>query len=480
LTALDVDPSKIIGITIQWDDGMGFVENTTPKSVTVQHSGCDMDVRFYNSFAVLHNDVTGERRYWKIKGKAPPTVYIESGKDPVTLHILLVPTPPVDYASGRQVETDQFVTPIPVYGYKYKIDILDRVPSSETVSSSVDMEYGIMKFDRPVTPQWWPLRCSCLDDPANAGAGGKLCLEPRFDILSPPPPFTSPTALSTSKPSLAPSLEPTLPPTPSPTGRTAAPTSSSADGPILCFSGHTIVEVRNKGFVKMKELSIGDEVRTVGNRFEPVYSFGHYSPGAKGRYLKILPFELEVTRDHMVFLEGGAAVPASMLQVGNRLKDGREITGVRSVESQGAFSPFTYSGTIVVNGVLASSFISLQGTQYLSIGGYAMPLSHQWLSYSFESAHRIWCRYLVNCCLVESYDENGLSSWVAVALNVFAWILKQHPVVLSFVLLPFLFVIATLRMFEMMMGWKFATGTLTILVAANRVIRGTQANACNE
>jgi hypothetical protein len=274
LTASNVAAGKVIGITVRWDNGMGFGANVNPPQIVEQHSGCDNDVRFFNGMAVLHNERTGERRYWKIKGKSPSTLYINTGANgPVTLHILLMPTPPVDYSGGTVLAGDTKVTPLPIYSYRYKVDILDSLPNGASAANPASKVFGVVKFDSSSAQGWFSAKCSCLDDP-NDPENGFICLDPTFKGAVPSP----------------------------------AP-------PTICFSGDSLVTVENRGSVSMRDLQIGDRV-LVGQTYEPVYSFGHRLDETGGAYLLILPFNLEVSKDHMVFVQGGVAVPASNLKVG--------------------------------------------------------------------------------------------------------------------------------------------------------------------
>jgi hypothetical protein len=112
--------------------------------------------------------------------------------------------------------------------------------------------------------------------------------------------------------------------------------------------------------------------RTILNN--QVYSFGHYNEGASAPFLKvkttIASTPLLVSKDHMVYavwIRG--FVPASILEKerGDTLVDGstagEEEATIWSittpVEAQGVFAPFTPSGKIVINNVVASSFMSL-------------------------------------------------------------------------------------------------------------------------
>jgi hypothetical protein len=232
LTARGVQANRFVAVTISWDEGMGFQANTSPSTLPAQQSDCDEDQRFYNNVVVTYNELTGKRRYWKLKGKKPSTIYVDTGNEgPVTLHILLVPTPPTDYVGGRHFESNTFMSPIPIYGYKYAVEILDRLPSSNTtlVKEASKKDDGIMMYEAS-TPGWWPVKCTCIDDP-NSG----ICVDPTFPRLSatlspsnPPvsPPTFNPTTLAPVK--LPPIVQPTSSPMAAPTSSpTLAPTAAS-------------------------------------------------------------------------------------------------------------------------------------------------------------------------------------------------------------------------------------------------------------
>jgi hypothetical protein len=225
LTARSVADKKVIGITIRWDAGMGFAPNVNMPEIVEQHAGCDDDVRFFNSMAVLHNEATGERRYWKMKGKNPSTLYISTGNSgPVTLHVLLMPTPSVDYSAARNLVYDAMVMPLPIYSYKYKVEVLNAAPTNASLSPPAEKEFGVVKFDSSSAQEWFSVRCSCLDNPENPDTGW-ICLDPVFQGANSSPLTRTPTLPPTPQPTLAPTPSPTLTPTLPPTkGPTLPPT----------------------------------------------------------------------------------------------------------------------------------------------------------------------------------------------------------------------------------------------------------------
>jgi len=238
---------------------------------------------------------------------------------------------------------------------------------------------------------------------------------------------------------------------------TSAPSTSPSMAPSnnnggfdICFSGRNQVTIKGKGQVDMKDLHIGDMVLVDNNdKFERVYSFGHFHDVSETKYLQIFTKAssrpLEVSGNHMVFVEGQQSVPAWSLEVGNRLMvvhdddDDfrlREVVAIKTIMRKGSYAPFTQSGTIVVNEILASCFVAFQGkASRLSVGFIATPLSYQWLAHTFEAPHRISC--VVGFC-DETYTREGVSRWVYLPLRFSRWMLRQHPLVLCLILAPIL------------------------------------------
>jgi len=238
---------------------------------------------------------------------------------------------------------------------------------------------------------------------------------------------------------------------------TSAPSTSPSMAPSnnnggfdICFSGRNQVTIKGKGQVDMKDLHIGDMVLVDNNdKFERVYSFGHFHDVSETKYLQIFTKAssrpLEVSGNHMVFVEGQQSVPAWSLEVGNRLMvvhdddDDfrlREVVAIKTIMRKGSYAPFTQSGTIVVNEILASCFVAFQGkASRLSVGFIATPLSYQWLAHTFEAPHRLYCIHL-GLCTEETYTPQGVSHWVHVPLQITHWMFRQHALVFCVMFVP--------------------------------------------
>lgn len=189
--------------------------------------------------------------------------------------------------------------------------------------------------------------------------------------------------------------------------------------------------------VHMKDLKIGDMVHIGGGKYSRVYSFGHRSENKSVNYLQIYHGNsarpLEITKEHLVFVNDRGAVPASTIVVGDNLvsADGgvSQVRFVSQVHRTGAYAPFTESGTVVVSNALASNFITInkQGepSAFLSIGDFKI-VSFHWLAHAFEAPHRMVCKLMPAICASETYNEDGISHWVSVPFKVSQWLLMDE------------------------------------------------------
>ena len=185
----------------------------------------------------------------------------------------------------------------------------------------------------------------------------------------------------------------------------------------------------------MKSLHIGDRVLTANGKYEAVYSFGHLHTSLQTDYLRIYTaseeMAIEMTSDHMISVsrKGGIdhMIPASMVEIGDHLRSVSlsdeeqqrlRVVRIDRVVGEGAFAPFTPSGTIVVNGVLASTFVAFSQSDVLGVG-----VSYQWLGQTFEAPHRWYCG--VFDCTHETYDEGtGICTWVYHAWRLANWMVS--------------------------------------------------------
>jgi hypothetical protein len=179
------------------------------------------------------------------------------------------------------------------------------------------------------------------------------------------------------------------------------------------------VEVLNKGLVPIGTVEIGDYVRGDNGKFSRVYSLGHVDHTIESHFLQIyaegLPTPLEITRSHMLFVSG-KSVFAWQVVVGDMLGEHR-VTLINTVKRRGVYAPVTYSGDILVSGVIASCYVSL-------LDGVSARLQNP-ASHAVMSMHRTMCRYDFGLCESETYTY-GVSDWLVDVVRLVAGLNELH------------------------------------------------------
>jgi Hint module len=203
----------------------------------------------------------------------------------------------------------------------------------------------------------------------------------------------------------------------------------------VCFSGSNTVELIDGTAVEIRNLKLGDQIHTGGRKFHPVYSFGHFDPKVEVVFLQIYTKSfpqrpLEVSSDHLIFVNVKNAVPADSLVVGDQIVIGNnnektEITNIVFVTRTGAYAPFTASGTIVVSNILASNYISFEHhSGDVHVGAWKIA-SYHWISHMVMAPRRVYCNLIASKCRGESYSHEGLSFWTAPWLSAARWWMQQ-------------------------------------------------------
>jgi len=203
----------------------------------------------------------------------------------------------------------------------------------------------------------------------------------------------------------------------------------------FCFSDRMEVQVEGGAGTttkRMDQLKIGDKVLTTEGSYAKVYSFAHMERNAKTEFLQIhsstIEAPLEITPSHMLYVSKTAhapatVVPAGAVQVGDYLRaaataEPAPVTAIRTVVRQGAYAPLTESGTIVVQGVVASNYVALPKVfqEHLSFG-----VQHK-MEHVAMSPYRLHCSMKAGGCEDEMYNEKtGYSNAVMMLLPLLAW-----------------------------------------------------------
>ena len=149
------------------------------------------------------------------------------------------------------------------------------------------------------------------------------------------------------------------------------------------------------------------------------------------------------------------------------------VTKIQDVMRKGIFAPFTASGSIVINGIVASNFIAFQVSEHRKIGEFATPFSFKWLAHTFESGHCLACSSGFVAYDQETYTDSGVSHWVDTPDQVARWLLQQHAAVTLVLLVPLVLVFELLSVLEHP-GWLFTFLGAVMLARSFRVKKKQQ------
>lgn len=263
-----------------------------------------------------------------------------------------------------------------------------------------------------------------------------------------------------------------------------------------CFAADTTVDVQGKGRIAMKNLQLGDLVQSAVGRYEPVYAYGHLNPTKTYKFLRLylsptrngtMEFprqnhNLEISPKHLVFIQGKPnPVTADSLKVGDRLL-GSDIgthfkiaTIKRVTRRDGVYAPLTPSGTILVDGVRASTYVSLQkkqgnvgGDEYATLAnGMALPFTQHDLIHMYTSPFRmvcLWSAGVTPSFCHSSYTDDGILTWVDMGIHFVEYAERQSTLVQVLVLLP-IFMFCFLPFYTLEVGLMCVARNLSVWVS---------------
>lgn len=247
---------------------------------------------------------------------------------------------------------------------------------------------------------------------------------------------------------------------------------------IGCFSERATVELRgHKAPVSIRDLQVGDQVLTADNRYSPVYAFGHRNLRKEASFVRLETREktLELTGDHLVFLNGKKnPVRADTIQENDVLRGkhaGLKVFSVKHVDREGVYAPFTPDGTLVVNGILASSYVSFDPTSKENVNlrnGMGI-ISHQAFAHMGLSPFRLLCQgmpvtFSANICQVND-DDDGLPLYVSVAIALMRRFQRCQSMFIQSILLTCIFAVTgSCFLFESIVGAEYAPIAVLVLV----------------
>jgi hypothetical protein len=199
------------------------------------------------------------------------------------------------------------------------------------------------------------------------------------------------------------------------------------------------------------------------------------------RLVTVSGMQLEISKEHLIFVDGRGAVPASHVKPGDKVyvsqpDDLDVVNSVGTVIRKGVYAPFTPSGSIVVNGVQASTFVSLQDSPYLLIGGVSTGISYQWMEHTSELPHRLSCGHVASCDN-EEY-ANGISTWVDLPHKLALWFVDQNAATMALVSVPLFVWLCFLGLVDWMMtSYWLVVLTGVVFTCLNTLVRIRMAKA---
>lgn len=222
----------------------------------------------------------------------------------------------------------------------------------------------------------------------------------------------------------------------------------------------------------MTNLRVGDKVLTA-NGYQPLYALAHQDSESKVEFLQIRTSEhannpLEISRQHMIFVVGKPyAVPAYTIRPGDRLQtslraNGAQVLEVTSIQRTGLYAPVTTDGTVVVDGIVSSCYVSIQKQSggYVELqGGISTGISQHFFSHLTMTPVRLVCMGVATE-LCQLYDEDGLAYFAKIVFAAAEFADSWH-LLIQMVLLPvYLGAMGALYALESFLGPRLALFSL--------------------
>lgn len=293
----------------------------------------------------------------------------------------------------------------------------------------------------------------------------------------------------------------TNPATPAPTtagGTTPTAPTAPTPAPCTCFSATATVQEENKGQVAMEDLKVGDRVLTRNNQYQSVYNFGHSNKEQSVTFYQIYMDQqstvpLEMTGNHLVYVEKGPGkatpVRADSVQVGDLLlaNDGPvAVTKVSTTTKAGLYMPLTADGTLMVDGVLVSTYVSMQDEAPTVVDTaskhFFTTVSEQQMQHWWLSPYRMLCMGVssnFSICREDSRDSEGILHWLATARRFIEWG-EQHVSMMSILLIgvPLYVGFGLIYAVERLLGGPaMAPSMVLVLIISVAWMRGRQPQA---
>jgi hypothetical protein len=139
-----------------------------------------------------------------------------------------------------------------------------------------------------------------------------------------------------------------------------------------------------------------------------------------------------MTAEHLLFVAGSSSpVRADAVKVGDVLQGEQPavVKKIAKVARKGIYAPLTLGGTVVVDGVVASSYVALNDKSEESF------MSHHNMAHIGLSPYRLVCSGISAKLCSESFSNaDGMPYFVQFGLDLLSWALGLNAVVKAFAL----------------------------------------------
>merc|ERR1712157_652735 len=145
------------------------------------------------------------------------------------------------------------------------------------------------------------------------------------------------------------------------------------------------------------------------------------------------------------------------------------VEKIEFVTRNGIYNPLTSSGTIQVNGITASNYISFQkeNNEYVELqGGIEIPMSHHDFAHYAIAPLRFYCTILAVCHDVNDGNSDGLPAYVSNGIELIGWIHQQHMAVQ----LSILMLISILMVFMVLMLPVYLMSEISSIYQLKRLV----------
>jgi len=185
--------------------------------------------------------------------------------------------------------------------------------------------------------------------------------------------------------------------------------------------------------VAMRDLRVSDNVFVGGgntdDHYQSVYAFGHHDVSTPTVYLRIHTTAgidpLEISAAHLLYVKGKPhPVRADTIRPGQDVFFHRDnngtaattvtVTRVNTITRPGAFMPLTAKGTIVVNSIKASTYVSIMENAPEVVNKVLTVVSEDQLLHGWLAPYRIFCLQVAPSLCHNNYQEGeeGIAHWL--------------------------------------------------------------------